>query len=130
MKMITLELTFKNDEDYFKFMDDWGCSEGSVRIPSDCKIKVKDDAPMKVAQPIRFYCCRDCANENTDICDRCMGPNEFGSKPGNWKPKYVPMDCDEGRICPRCGKVMILCEDEKTYYQMWECDGCGHKEDD
>lgn len=24
MKMITLELTFKNDEDYFKFMDDWG----------------------------------------------------------------------------------------------------------
>jgi len=39
-------------------------------------------------------------------------------------------DCDEGRICPRCGKVMILCEDEKTCYQIWECDGCGYKEDD
>ena len=39
-------------------------------------------------------------------------------------------DCDDGRICPKCGKVMILCEDEKTYYQIWECDGCGHKEDD
>lgn len=39
-------------------------------------------------------------------------------------------DCDEGRICPKCGKVMILCEDERTYYQIWECDGCGHKEDD
>ena len=34
------------------------------------------------------------------------------------------------RICPKCGKVMILCEDEKTYYQIWGCDGCGHKEDD
>lgn len=41
MKTITVELTFKNDEDYFEFMDDWGCSEGDVRIPSTCKIKVK-----------------------------------------------------------------------------------------
>lgn len=41
MRVITLELTFKNDKDYFKFMDDWGCSEGNVRIPSTCKIKVK-----------------------------------------------------------------------------------------
>lgn len=24
-------------------------------------------------------------------------------------------DCDEGRICPKCGKVMVLCEDERTY---------------
>lgn len=40
MREITLELTFKKDEDYFKFMDDWGCSEGSIRIPSNCKIKV------------------------------------------------------------------------------------------
>ncbi len=39
-------------------------------------------------------------------------------------------DCDERRICPNCGKVMVLCEDEKTYYQIWECDGCGHKEDE
>lgn len=37
-------------------------------------------------------------------------------------------DCDEGRICPKCGKVMILCEDERTYHGIWECDGCGHKE--
>lgn len=37
---------------------------------------------------------------------------------------------DEERICPKCGKVMVLCEDERTYYQIWECDGCGHKEDD
>lgn len=41
MKTITLELTFKNDEDYFRFMDDMGCSEGGVRIPSNCKIKEK-----------------------------------------------------------------------------------------
>lgn len=39
-------------------------------------------------------------------------------------------DCDEGRICPKCGNVMILCEDEKTCYQRWECDGCGYREDD
>lgn len=39
-------------------------------------------------------------------------------------------DCDEGRICPKCGKVMILCEDERTYHQFWECDGCGYKEED
>lgn len=42
MRTITLELTFKDDGDYFKFMDDWECSEGSVRIPSKCKIKVKE----------------------------------------------------------------------------------------
>ena len=41
MRTITLELTFKNDDAYFKFMDDLGCSEGSVRIPSNCKIEVK-----------------------------------------------------------------------------------------
>ena len=35
---------------------------------------------------------------------------------------------DEERICPKCGKVMVLCKDEKTYYQIWECDGCGYKE--
>lgn len=39
-------------------------------------------------------------------------------------------DCDEGRICSKCGKTMVLCEDEKTCYQIWECDGCGYKEDD
>ena len=43
MKTITLELTFKNDEDYFRFMDDWGCSEGAVRIPSTCKISTIPD---------------------------------------------------------------------------------------
>lgn len=42
MKTITLELTFKNDDAYFKFMDDLGCSDwDDVRIPSNCKIKVK-----------------------------------------------------------------------------------------
>ena len=39
-------------------------------------------------------------------------------------------DWEIGRICPKCGKVMVLCEDEKTYYQIWECDGCGYKEED
>ena len=37
------------------------------------------------------------------------------------------MEEDE-KICPKCGKTMVLCEDEKTYYQIWECDGCGYKE--
>lgn len=50
---------------------------------------------------------------------------------GGEKTKVVQYkDCDEGRICPKCGKVMVLCEDEKTYYQIWECDGCGYKEGD
>lgn len=44
--------------------------------------------------------------------------------------RVATMKEDEGRICPKCGKTMVLCEDEKTYYQIWECDGCGHKEDD
>lgn len=48
----------------------------------------------------------------------------------DWRVKNVLVDCDEGRICPKCGKVMILCEDEKTYNEIWECDGCGHKEAD
>ena len=32
--------------------------------------------------------------------------------------------------CPKCGETMVLCEDEKTYNQFWECDKCGYKEDD
>ena len=40
------------------------------------------------------------------------------------------MTAYEDRICPKCGKAMVLCEDEKTYYQIWECDGCGYKEDE
>ena len=39
-------------------------------------------------------------------------------------------DWEIGRKCPKCGKVMVLCEDEKTCYQIWECDECGYKEDD
>lgn len=44
--------------------------------------------------------------------------------------------CDDGRICPKCGKAMILCKvtiqgkDETTHYERWACDGCGHKEGD
>lgn len=87
----------------------------------------KDDTPMKVAQPARTYSCDDCANKDSDICDRCQAcPEESPMIPSKWRP----LDCDEGRICPICGKVMILGEDEKTYYQKWECDGCGYKEDD
>lgn len=44
--------------------------------------------------------------------------------------RVATMEEDNGRICPKCGKTMVLCEDEKTYYQIWECDGCGHKEAD
>lgn len=40
------------------------------------------------------------------------------------------MEEDEERICPKCGNTMVLCEDEKTCYQIWECDECGYKEDD
>lgn len=50
MRTITLELTFRDDEDYFRFMDDWGCGEGSVRIPSDCKVKVKDMDTRRVKE--------------------------------------------------------------------------------
>ena len=40
-------------------------------------------------------------------------------------------DCDEGRICPKCGKAMILHKEERTFYPIWwECDGCRHKEKD
>ncbi len=61
----------------------------------------KDDTPMKVAQPVKYYRCRDCANEDTGFCDGCMGPKELGSKPSNWKPK-------DWRICPTCGKEMKM----------------------
>ena len=37
----------------------------------------------------------------------------------------------EDGICEEeSGKAMVLCEDERTYYQIWECDGCGYKEED
>lgn len=39
-------------------------------------------------------------------------------------------DWEIGRKCPKCGKMMVLCEDEKTFHEIWECDGCGHKERD
>lgn len=39
-------------------------------------------------------------------------------------------DWEIGRICPKCGRVMVLCEDERTYHQFWECDGCGYREED
>lgn len=43
MRTVTVELTFENDEDYFKFMDDLGCIDwNDVIIPSNCNIKVKN----------------------------------------------------------------------------------------
>lgn len=44
--------------------------------------------------------------------------------------RMTVVDCDEGRICPRCGTVMILCEDEQTYHEIWECNECGYKVED
>ena len=50
--------------------------------------------------------------------------------------KDGPMDCDEGRVCPKCGKAMVLCKvtvqgkDEKTHYESWVCGECGYKEDE
>lgn len=44
--------------------------------------------------------------------------------------KVATMEEDAERFCPKCGEPMILCEDERTYHQIWECDGCGYKEDD
>lgn len=56
---------------------------------------------------------------------------------GGEETKVVqPKDCDGGRICPKCGKVMILCKvtiqgkDENTHYEKWVCyDGCGYEEE-
>lgn len=42
----------------------------------------------------------------------------------------IDEDMEEERICPKCGESMVLCEDEETYHQIWECDKCGYKEED
>ena len=41
MKTVTLELTFKDDEDYYRFLDNFGCADEDedIRIPYRCKIK-------------------------------------------------------------------------------------------
>lgn len=41
MKEITLKITFPNDEDYYKFLDNMGCADDDedIRIPYKCKIK-------------------------------------------------------------------------------------------
>lgn len=36
----------------------------------------------------------------------------------------------ECRICPKCGDMMILCEDKRTYYRIWKCEGCRYKVED
>lgn len=71
-----------------------------------------------------------CVNQQCYIKTRRYHTRTEAKDSWNKRVKDVPMDCDEGRICPKCGKVMVLCEDEKTYHQIWECDGCGHKEDE
>jgi predicted RNA-binding Zn-ribbon protein involved in translation (DUF1610 family) len=59
----------------------------------------------------------------TDKCKNC--PNR------DWCWYEEEEDfCDKGRICPKCGKEMVLCEDERTFHEIWECDGCGYKEVD
>ena len=41
MKTVTLELTFKDDEDYYRLLDNFGCADEDedIRIPYRCKIK-------------------------------------------------------------------------------------------
>lgn len=74
----------------------------------------------KVVQPVK--CNHDCG------IYPCIG--ELCK---HWKSTDAPMGCDEGRICPKCGKAMIRCKvtiqgkDEKTRYENWVCDGCGYK---
>lgn len=88
----------------------------------------KDDTPMKVAQPVKSYRCKDCANENTDVCDRCMGPNELGAKPGKWEQKENRSTCkyDYSPINARCVgcKVSLLPvvypHHDMEVYQHWE----------
>ena len=31
------------------------------------------------------------------------------------------------KTCPKCGKTMILCEVEHTYYQKLKCFRCGYE---
>lgn len=69
-----------------------------------------------------------CSNQECLVRTRRFLDKSKAKDCWNRRAKVVPMDCDKDRICPKCGKVMILCEDEKTYYQIWECDGCGYKE--
>lgn len=83
--------------------------------------------------------CSTCKYDYSPMNARCVGCNVILpvyphgiSVYQHWESKEssTHKDCDEGRICPICGKVMILCEDEKTYNWLWECDVCGHKEDE
>lgn len=91
MKSITLELTFKNDEDYFKFMDDWGCSEGDVRIPSNCKIKAKTSPKSETGSEQAIWVHWDenddyeCWGE-TQCCESWEDAVEYMKKQG--KKKY------------------------------------------
>lgn len=41
MKEITLKITFPDDKDYYKFLDNFGCADDGedIRIPYKCKIK-------------------------------------------------------------------------------------------
>ena len=86
--------------------------------------------------------CSTCRYDYSPVSARCVGckvilpiyPHGIEAYQ-HWESKEpsTHKDCDEGRICPKCGKVMILrvlCEDEKNCYEIWECDGCGYKEED
>ena len=79
----------------------------------------------------RYFDSKDWDSETKNWCRYNDLPAIYEGLCGHYEPMIITdVHCDKGRICPKCGKVMILCEDEKTYYQIWECDGCGHKEDE
>lgn len=102
-------ITFEMDDDYVDNMEVAESrafaiastmeSEADMDLSIISVEEVKDDTPMKVTQSIKSYRCEDCANENTNVCDRCMGLNEPGSKPSNWKQKDMPMDGGEFERC-------------------------------
>ena len=78
-----------------------------------------------VAQPVKTYSCENCANENTDICDKCMGPNEAGAKPGKWEQKencstckydYSPLNAR----CVGCKVILPVYPHGIEAYQHWE----------
>ena len=76
----------------------------------------------------------DCRFEVTAFVSYTQPEFEFYTEDGESVEALDEFDVsrmeEDEKICPKCGKAMVLCEDEKTFHQIWECDKCGYKEDD
>ena len=66
MRKVQMEFTFKNDNEYFKFMDTLGCAEeGSyIKVPAKCKVINKD---VKEWAYDEIKTCPFCGSSNINV---------------------------------------------------------------